>query len=146
MLVATVIDEVGRHAGQEGVTRLGIEKAILNKDLARAIAGAGLVRLCEKRGRWWRVGKGFEMVGGRALRIKDLDSPLSAWAVAYLDASRRGADHTANHQEAGRGDRRKGETHRAGAGDAGRWTKAVSWDARSVRSACVRSVSCIPAS
>ena len=41
----TVIDAIDRQAGQEGATRLIIKKFVLDKDLARAVAGAGVVRL-----------------------------------------------------------------------------------------------------
>ena len=50
VLVVTIIDEVDRQASQEGVTRLGIEKVVLDKDLTRAIAGAGAVHLWEREG------------------------------------------------------------------------------------------------
>ena len=57
-------------------------------------------------------GSGGEEVAGESLRHGH-----AICMDVYPDASRRGADHTANHQEVGRGDGGDGDAH--GAADEG---------------------------
>jgi len=45
VLVVTAIDAVGRQAGKEGATRLIVKKSVFDEDLARAVAGAGVIHL-----------------------------------------------------------------------------------------------------
>ena len=58
-VLVTAIDAAGRQAGQKGATRLIVKKSVLDKDLARAVAGTGVAPPVGKverergRGRGW---------------------------------------------------------------------------------------------